>query len=206
MEMLNIEDQLNKISEILIDCRQLVFDSHSIIVTKTNSKHIIVSRDKFLTCAGEVFWKLAIIELTKLYNDSDDLNIVSLFKHVRLHSQSQWGKLIAADELRQLNSVLANRDTKSRVKKLKELRNQHFAHTNNPPDNNVYDIRFYFEDCIFLIEKAEYLVSTLSYKLLKQPILFKKYKGEDVDLFLDKHIEYIEIIGKYKLGKKISNN
>ncbi len=197
----DIEKHFDKISEILIDCRKLTYDSYYMCVTKTNTKHIIISREKFLKRVRESFWTLAIIELTKLYsknNRNDHFSIPFLIKKLL---NSSFSELISSDKLKELEINFTIPNIKTRIDKLKELRNQHFAHTDIDPDNNIYDIEFYFDDSIFLIEKAEKIIEFLSLKILSKPIVFSKYEGEEMESFFDKHKEYIDLAGRYNLEK-----
>lgn len=198
-----IETELSKISEILHYCRKLTYDSHCMLVAKTNTKHIIIWRDKFLTRTRDSLWFLSIIELSKIYGQNkqnDHFSIMILVAELRKsHSTSKWKEMISSKELKQCAAELKASDIKIRVNKLKELRNQHLAHTDKNPNNNIYNVKFYFDDSTYLIEQAEKMITFLSMKLLSTPITFQEYNGEDVDLFLDNHINYLELAGRYNM-------
>ncbi|HWY38192.1 MAG TPA: hypothetical protein VNY73_06505 [Bacteroidia bacterium] len=162
------------------------------LVTKTREKFTTIHREKFLKRVRESFWKLAIIELTKLYSDnskSDHYSIIVLLKNLRRHhSSSGWKDKITAQELKEISASFKTQDIKDRIEKLIELRNQHYAHTDKKPDNNIYDVKFFLEDGVFLIEKAENTIKTLADKI-GHPIVFANYRGEQMDEFIDKYME-----------------
>ena len=201
----DIENDLNRISEILQYSKKLTFDSYSMLVAKTNAKHNVIWGDKFLKRTRDSLWLLAMIELAKLFGQSkqnDHFSIPIFISELRkFHLTSKWKHLITSAELKQCSIQFKNAEIRTRIDKLKELRNQHLAHTDKNPDNNIYNVKFYFEDSMYLIEQAEEIITYLSSKLLPSPIEFQEYKGEDVDSFLDKHITYAELAGKYNMIK-----
>ena len=195
-KILDVEKDLNKIAEILVYSKQLTYDSYFMLVTKTSTKFNIISRDKFLQRIQKSFWILAIIELSKLFGPiegNDKFSIILLIDNLKnAHSNSEWTNLITDKELEKINSEFNTSEMKIHIKNLRELRNQHFAHADKNPKNHIHDIKFYFDNSIFLIEKLEKIITFLSEKLLNKPITFHNYKGEEMDSFFDKHINYIE--------------
>ncbi|HPI00476.1 MAG TPA: hypothetical protein PK772_09100, partial [Chitinophagaceae bacterium] len=67
--------------------------------------------------------------------------------------------------------------------------------------NYIYDLKLYFEDCFFLVDKAEIFTKNLYLKILGKVVDFPQYEGEDMENFLDKHIELLEIAGLYNINK-----
>lgn len=201
----DLENKLNKIFDILVYSRQLFYDSYGMFVTKTNVKHLVISVDKFLERTRDSFWKLAIIELSKLFgenNSNDHYSILLLIKTLRKkHFNAEWSSLITPEELKKIEATFKVQDFKARVNKLTELRNQHYAHTDKIPKNNVYDLKLSFEDCFFLVDKAEIFTKDLYLKILGKVVDFPQYEGEDMENFLDKHIELLEIAGLYNINK-----
>jgi hypothetical protein len=105
------------------------------------------------------------------------------------------------DELNSLVTFLKSPDIIKSVDRLKEIRKQHYAHTDKNPKNSIYDIKFYYDDCILLINKAEELIESLSKKLIDKSIALSNYQGEDVNTFLDNQIKNIKLAGQYNLGQ-----
>lgn len=186
-----IVTDLERIRDILIHCRKLVFDSYYMLVTKTSEKFTTISRDEFLVRVRESFWKLAIIELTKLYGSNgqnDHYSIPALLKAI--HSSQLFMKdNMFLDKLKKIKHSIKTQDTKARVKKLLELRNQHYAHTDRHPENNIHNIKFYFEDFLHLLRLAENIVTNLSIDFGIQ-IVFAEYEGQQMNDFIDRFIKY----------------
>ena len=72
MTILQIENKIDKIIIIINEAKFLMNDSYKMLMTDTSAKHVIINRNKFLTRVKESFWKLAVIELAKIYDSKND--------------------------------------------------------------------------------------------------------------------------------------
>lgn len=205
----DIQEDIIMIAEILISCRELTYDSYYMLLTDTSEKTTVIFQDKFLVRVRESFWKLAIIELTKIYGDNadnDHYSVPILISNLkRRHASSAWKNKITSDELRLIHKSLKALEIKNQIKKLLELRNQHYAHTDKSPKNNIYDVKFYFDDCISLIKNAENIILKLSV-VFDCKIEFPNYTGEHMNEFLDRHIEFRTLSAPHRPGSHLFIN
>ena len=202
MNTLNeIAKHLETISEILIDARHLSNDGHQMLLGD-NETHIVITRSNFLKRLRGSLYELSVVELAKLFshkNSNDDYSIFKLLKVLQNNlQQSEWANKINSSEIQDLESALTSPAMDLKVKKLMELRNQHFAHTDKDRDNRI---DFYYTDITDLIVTGEGIVNVISTKLLNKPINFSKYEGEDVTTFFKDYKNIIHLAGMYNLSK-----
>lgn len=204
MNIQDIEKDLIKCNDILIFSRQLIYDSYHMLMTNKNEKFTIILRDKFLNRVRDPFRILATIELSKLFeNKNKCFSIVCLIKILEEeYEQSDWKNMISLYELKQIKFKLNAEDTKKQIKNLKEIRDQHYAHSDKTPENNIYDIALYYEDYFSIINKSELILQTLFNKLLDKSISPSIYKGDDTDIFFEKYLDLIQKGGLYDLSLK----
>ena len=204
MKIHEIEKDLIKCHDILIFSRQLIYDSYNMLMTNKNEKFTIISRDKFLNRVRDSFRILATIELSKLFGTKNiSFSIVCLIKILEEnYEQSDWRFMISLDELKQIKFELNSENTQKQIKNLKEIRDQHYAHSDKTPENNIYDITLYYEDYFSIINKSELILQTLFNKLLDKSISPSIYKGDDSDIFFEKYLDLIQKGGLYDLSLK----
>lgn len=196
-----IEINIERITDIINNAKILMNDSYKMLITDSSIKFSLVNRNKFLSLSRDSFWKLGIIELAKLYGSRNDHFRLEFFLKdlIGNYNDANWRDKM---ELSELNSLLSNcliQEVRNKTEKLKELRDQHYAHTDKIPSNHLTKVQFYFTDFIFLLELAEKIVEILSTKLLNKTQIFKQYGGENVDAFLN---DYIENLNKLAIGFK----
>lgn len=200
-----IESDLNQMNFILGNCRFLTYDSYNLRVPDTNEKFITIHHDKFLARLPETFWKLAIIELTKLYSSNiknDHFSIILFVKFLRRnHFTSSWKEMITSEELEELDTSFKTHELKMRIGRLLELRKQHYAHKDKNPDHHIFDVKFYLPDCVVLIEIAENVLRILASKFGFQ-MKISDYNGNQVNDFIEKYIELRKIAAMQSLIKR----
>ncbi|MGD0711869.1 MAG: hypothetical protein ABR968_11905 [Bacteroidales bacterium] len=194
-----IESDLEKIVEILTFSRQLAYDSYKMLMTDSDSSEMfsVIARDKFLTRVRDSFFKLAIIELTKLYGNkkNNHYSFEALFDSLKKYTDK-----ISLEEITTLYADITNEEMFTKINNLIEIRDKHYAHTDKNPKRNLYCIKLQFKDISYLIEKAEIFINSLSIKILNKSIPFSKYDGGEMNEFFDKHLEYIKLAGLYNLS------
>lgn len=198
-----LKDKLDKIIEIISDAKVLVNDSYFMLVTDTSEKFTLVSRDKFLRRVQLSFWKLAIIELTKLFGSKkDDFRLDSLINQmINNFNNSEWSAYISKDDLNKLKALLDSSETGIKKKNLREIRDEHYAHTDITPSNHIDAIKFFYDDFKYLMNRAEYIVNELMNKVFDDSAKFVTYNGEDVNNFLKQHLEYRKLVIISRLNK-----
>lgn len=189
----DLKEKLIYIVEIILDVKKLVNDSYRMLMADSSEKFTLISRDSFLTRVRNSFEKLAVIELTKLYGSkSDNYRLDALLNDLLSnYKNSEWTHSISKVDLDDLLSHLNDDEMHSRKVKLKELRDQHYAHRDQNPKNNVHDIRFYYSDFAYLLRVAELIIDELMQKIFELPSSFKIYEGEDADNFLNSYLNKI---------------
>lgn len=177
---------------------QFLLDSHSLLMTESSAEFTLVNRNRFLSRVRDNFWVLSIIEFYKIYGGKNDdyrlHKLINLLKHN--YSSSEWKTQITLQEIIELEALLNDNETVSRITKLHELRNQHYAHRQKNPNNNSHQIGFYAEDLNELYKLAILICNKLIEKLFKEESFSYKidYSASE---FLKQQIELIEFKGKY---------
>lgn len=185
--MQDLRNKLNKIIQILEDSKKLMNDSYRMLMAESSEKFILISRNKFLTRVRNSFWKLAVIELTKLYGSRNDYFRLDMLidQMIFNYKNAEWSTKISKADLEILQTTLSNNEILLRKEKLKEIRNQHYAHKDQNPDHNIHDIEFYYIDFAYLIRAAELIIDELMLKIFELSTSFNTYDGEDADNFLN---------------------
>ncbi|MBW8050091.1 MAG: hypothetical protein FVQ77_07090 [Cytophagales bacterium] len=198
-----LKDKLDKIIEIMSDAKVLVTDSYFMLVTDTSEKFTLVSRDKFLRRVQSSLWKLAIIELTKLFGSKkDNLRLDFLISQmINNFKNSEWSAYISKEDLNKLKALLDSSETAIKKKNLREIRDEHYAHTDITPSNHIDAVKFFYDDFKYLINLAEYIVNALMNKVFDVSVKFVTYNGEDVNNFLKQHLEYRKLVIISRLNK-----
>ena len=193
MTILQIENKIDKIIIIINEAKFLMNDSYKMLMTDTSAKHVIINRNKFLTRVKESFWKLAVIELAKIYDSKNDKFRLEHFLNTLIenHKKGEYKLLISKKELNSLLSFLQKEDVLEKVEKLKEVRDKHYAHTDENA-KSLHEIKFYFTDFVFLLRTAELIIESINNKLFNKQRSFKSYFGDEADEFLNLFIENTE--------------
>ena len=176
-------------------------------MTDSSEKFSLISKDNFLTRVRDSFWKLAIIESTKLYGSRNDQYRIELVIDQMLfnHKYAEWKTKIPKIDLKKFQNHLNSNDVQTNMKKLKEIRNQYYAHKDENPDHNIYEIKFYYIDFAFLLRTAELIISELMIKIFEPSFTFSPYDGIDVDSFLNNYMESVNALSLLKLkGLKLN--
>ena len=126
-----LKEKLIVIVQIILDAKELMNDSYKMLMADLLKKFSLITRNKFLNRVRISFWKLAIIELTKLFGSRmDDFRLDELINEMLVNYNSgEWAANISLDELKALQNYLNNEEVKIRTDKLRKIRNQHYAHT-----------------------------------------------------------------------------
>lgn len=189
--MQDLRNKLNEIIQILEDSKKLMNDSYRMLMADSSEKFSLINRNKFLTRVRDSFWKLAVIELTKLYGSRNDCFRLDMLidQMILNYENAEWSTNISKADLETLQTTLNNNEILIRKEKLKEIRDQHYAHKDQNPDHNIHDIKFYYIDLDELIRAAELIISELMLKIFGLSSSFNTYDGEDVDNFLNTHLK-----------------
>ena len=203
MTILQIENKIDKIIIIINEAKFLMNDSYKMLMTDTSAKHVIINRNKFLTRVKESFWKLAVIELAKIYDSKNDKFRLEHFLNTLIenHKKGEYKLLISIKELNSLLSFLQKEDVLEKVEKLKEVRDKHYAHTDENA-KSLHEIKFYFTDFVFLLRTAELIIESINNKLFNKQRSFKSYFGDEADEFLNLFIENTEACLINKITKR----
>ncbi|HPN18652.1 MAG TPA: hypothetical protein PK546_03865 [Chitinophagales bacterium] len=203
MTILQIENKIDKIIIIINEAKFLMNDSYKMLMTDTSAKHVIINRNKFLTRVRESFWKLAVIELAKIYDSKNDKFRLEHFLNTLIenHKKGEYKLLISKKELNSLLSFLQKEDVLEKVEKLKEVRDKHYAHTDENA-KSLHEIKFYFTDFVFLLRTAELIIESINNKLFNKQRSFKSYFGDEADEFLNLFIENTEACLINKITKR----
>jgi hypothetical protein len=203
MTILQIENKIDKIIIIINEAKFLMNDSYKMLMTDTSAKHVIINRNKFLTRVKESFWKLAVIELAKIYDSKNDKFRLEHFLNTLIenHKKGEYKLLISKKELNSLLSFLQKEDVLEKVEKLKEVRDKHYAHTDENA-KSLHEIKFYFTDFVFLLRTAELIIESINNKLFNKQRSFKSYFGDEADEFLNLFIENTEACLINKITKR----
>jgi len=203
MTILQIEKKIDKIIIIINEAKFLMNDSYKMLMTDTSAKHVIINRNKFLTRVKESFWKLAVIELAKIYDSKNDKFRLEHFLNTLIenHKKGEYKLLISKKELNSLLSFLQKEDVLEKVEKLKEVRDKHYAHTDENA-KSLHEIKFYFTDFVFLLRTAELIIESINNKLFNKQRSFKSYFGDEADEFLNLFIENTEACLINKITKR----
>jgi|JI10StandDraft_1071094.scaffolds.fasta_scaffold429080_4 hypothetical protein len=203
MTILQIEKKIDKIIIIINEAKFLMNDSYKMLMTDTSAKHVIINRNKFLTRVRESFWKLAVIELAKIYGSKNDKFRLEHFLNTLIenHKKGEYKLLISKKELNSLLSFLQKEDVLEKVEKLKEVRDKHYAHTDENA-KSLHEIKFYFTDFVFLLRTAELIIESINNKLFNKQRSFKSYFGDEADEFLNLFIENTEACLINKITKR----
>ena len=204
------EEQIKKdvelIAYFLTVCKKLAIDSYCMLVTDSEGKFTVIHRAPFLKRVRETYWKMAIIELSKLYGQKKNNNHYSLTflmsDLITQHPTADWKNKISVEKIKLLASTIDTEEVKTKVEKLIELRDQHYAHTDKDPKHNIFDVKFYYEDCIFLLKKAEEIIQPLA-QHFELNILFAEYKGEEMNNFIDEYMQRSLDAARYKMANNI---
>ena len=121
------------------------------------------------------------------------------------YEQSEWKFNISLDQLKQIGLELNLKDTTNQITNLKEIRDQHYAHSDKNPNNKLYNIILYYENYFSLIYKLELILQILFNKLLDKDVKPSIYKGDDADMFFEKYLTLIQKAGLHDLTLKMMN-
>ena len=195
MTILQIENKIDKIIIIINEAKFLMNDSYKMLMTDTSAKHVIINRNKFLTRVKESFWKL--------YDSKNDKFRLEHFLNTLIenHKKGEYKLLISKKELNSLLSFLQKEDVLEKVEKLKEVRDKHYAHTDENA-KSLHEIKFYFTDFVFLLRTAELIIESINNKLFNKQRSFKSYFGDEADEFLNLFIENTEACLINKITKR----
>lgn len=117
------------------------------------------------------------------------------------HKKGEYKLLISKKELNSLLSFLQKEDVLEKVEKLKEVRDKHYAHTDENA-KSLHEIKFYFTDFVFLLRTAELIIESINNKLFNKQRSFKSYFGDEADEFLNLFIENTEACLINKITKR----
>ncbi len=197
-----IENHLKTVAEILTYSRRLVSDSRFLLVVDSTTFEVI-KRNKFLRNLHDVHYKMAVIELSKLYSNSkhDHFCLRQLLKGMKRNlKNTEWSNKISVDEIEYLESSYQDKLFEKKINDLLALRSNYFAHTSKHPPEKQLDT--YYTDLQILIVTGEGIVNELSTKILNKPIKFTKYEGDNVKEFFKEYLEIVKLAGLYNLHHK----
>jgi hypothetical protein len=205
MTINEIKIRLDKTISILNDSKILERDSYKMIMTDNSEEFTIVDDNEFLKNVRISLWKLSIIELHKLYAENSNNNhyrIVSLLEEIsRQRKKSEWCDCITKSEINKMFLDIQSPETTKNIENLKDIRNQHYAHTDKKPKKNIHDIKYYHDSSNYLIQLADNILEQLMIKLIDKNFKILKYEGENATNFLEQQSEYIRVLGIHKLNK-----
>lgn len=204
----DIENKIIRINNILINSRKLAFDSYVMLNVDSSAKHELIFRNKFLMRTRENLWKLSIIELTKIIGSKkEDYQIVKILNFLlNNYKNLDWKTKINKSELIEMQDRISNNEIKKKIEKVIEIRNQHYAHKDAKPTNNIFDIEFYYEDFEFILETAENIMERLTQSMMNENFVFDTYTGEEANNFFDEILETNTELGKLRLDNTWHNN
>ncbi len=188
--MKTIQERLPNMFNILQLARQHVYDSKSLICSDTTEEHLTIRRSKFLMRTQVSLYILAIIETSKIFGrDGDYYNlhkVINIVKHGYQSVKTKISKEQIADFENQINSE----KVKKSISKLHELRDEHYAHSDKTPQNDVHGVGLYYDELLEIIELAEKICCTLSEKLYDEQRITEIFDRNGVKSLVKKLTEY----------------
>jgi hypothetical protein len=199
---LSIKTKIEQIILIIDKAHQLERDSYKMLITDTSVKYTVIARNPFLLKTRISLWELSVIELHKLFGSSknDHFKIETFIEQmIKNHSSAEWSNQIKIDELKKLKEEFDNLENQTSIKKLQEIRGKFYAHTDENPLKNIYDVRFHHSDHLLLTQLAKIIICKIINSIYDEKFIFETYDGEDLDTFMDNYIQYIESTAKLRL-------
>lgn len=200
-----IKKDIDLIAYFLTACKKLAWDSYCMLMADS-AKFNVIHREPFLRHVRETYWKMAVIELSKLYGlkkRNNHYGLTFLISDlITQHSTADWKNKISIEELELLGSSIDTEEVKTKIEKLNELRDQHYAHTDKDPKHNIFDVKFYYEDCTFLLKKAEEIIKVLA-RHFEFNLIFTEYKGEEMNNFIDEYMQRSLDAARYKMANNL---
>jgi len=183
--------------DITSKAKQYAYDSFNLIMLDSSVKDMIVRHDKFLNKTRSAFWTLAIIETHKLFGGGYDyFRFENLFKLLRSnYPNSEWKHNISLDEITHIESIFSSNEMKSKIKELKELRNQHYAHLDQDPNNHIMNIRLFYKDLEELFAISEKVCINLKEKLFNTQCSKVMLDKNSINQLIDKLVDYNRMKG-----------
>ncbi len=127
---------------------------------KTQLEQNYIHRNRHLGFIGWALWRLAIIELCKLFGDSSNQKFNMLKLLQKMDKAGSYGSLkFNAETLAELNRRVA--ELAPVISEVSRLRDKLYAHTDKDPFEQT-DFFIKTNDCFVLVEFAEEIIRTLA--------------------------------------------
>jgi len=189
-----LEYRIEVMESILVYSYSLLKDSDRLLTTPIKGEYRVVKTSRFLKKTRLAFYKLGIIELCKLFGQATYSNQFSFYL-LKKDYDLEFKCIVSS------LSILDEDNFKNKIKLLKELRNQHFAHTDTDiisvfnPDrkkrNKIHEIRFYINDAFYLIGIAEKIIIEINEKILGITKNYILEEEKDAELFLSNQMDLL---------------
>ena len=177
------------ITNILLgDAKYLSYNANAMLLCD-NETTLFIKHNQFLVNVRKIFFRQCIIELYKLFSNSDDDNycISKLLNFLLKDSNNPiWGGNIPIDDIQILLDELDTEANQKRVKDIRIIRNTLYAHTAKTRPKSKMEVLH--TDISVLIEFGERVVDILSKKIWNRPMPKFGYVFRDARPFLDKCI------------------
>lgn len=179
MTKTHIITRINTILEILKTAKQYLNDSYDILILDSPDEDLIIRPNKFFIRTQRAFWALAIIETHKIFGGNNDyFTIEKLFQYIESSIKEYEPQIcITREKFQELSAILNSQEVKTNIKKIKELRNKHYAHRDKQPKQGACEIGLYYDHIDKLIKIGENMCIEL-----KTLILEKEYSLMPIDV------------------------
>ena len=189
--------RISNMAQILTYSNSLLKDSKRMLITLTSEEFSFINRNRFLRKVQSAFFELAIIELCKLFAKGIEPKKKS--QRIKNHFSFEQVKILFKDKIEQNISAITQLEDHTIIRKidcLRELRDQHFAHSDLDIEYDtkrgkkyIHQIGFYFTDADDLMDIAEKIIIEMYDKLLGQHKVAIRNNETDAEIFLTNHIK-----------------
>lgn len=162
------ELELEKITLIHFDAKYYFRDFQYILKPDT-TEELIASDNEFIQRLLRSFWRLGIIEISKLFQESKNqhYNLISYLKElIENYSEYEWIKKLPREKLEEFLVLINSSETTKTLKKIKIQRDNFFAHLDRNPKSELKENQILLEEIFKLLNITEEMISELTNKCL----------------------------------------
>ena len=159
----NLKQRIEQIIYIHLDSKYYYRDYKYLCQPDTKEEREVIN-NSFISRIRTMFWKMAVIELNKLFQKSSNehFNLIHILESlIEKYDTDIWIQEIDRSILLKWLNKLNNPDFTSIKSKLKKQRDEYIAHTDKNPSIPLKEIIITFEEFETLILFTEEIVKTL---------------------------------------------
>jgi len=161
-------EELETITLIHFDAKYYFRDIQYILKPDT-TEEIVASENEFIQRLLRSFWRLGIIEISKLFLESTNqhYNLISYLKElIQNYNEYEWINGLQKTKLEEFLNLITSKEVSTTIEKIKIQRDKYFAHLDRNPKFKLKEKQILFEEIFKLLNITEEIISELSNKCL----------------------------------------